>query len=348
MKKIIYIVLFVFIDILKTFALPGFTPIIDTSSGDYAWYRDETFSRQSFIGFLCYDNDTYQMRYFAPGNKKKHLPQLNVAIYVTLDKSKDYADFSGERIISARTSQDAAIINYLHDIFYEFCKRRAAVLKLSNKPLKISDDFEQFGGPVDLMFDSLVPIFNLRYIENNKGEKKFSLITAGKLLSSDDSAFDNFCGLEISEQEKHKFLAPKGVDPVDFQTGNQSITVDSTWTPIAENSFACGNVANITCAQGSGVAGIALIRRLLQSTGTALKDWESLTIDGDDKNGFVIKTYVHDKDATGVMYNIMNLKQSGDNSFYYFSISVYKDVYEKNKKYFDTIINSYYIADFSF
>lgn len=346
MKRLSILLLTLFIATTTTFSLPGFKPAIETSSGEYVWYRDETFSRLSYIGFLCYDDITYQIRYYAPGNKKKKSSPLSVAIYVTLDTKKDYAEFSGERIISARTPNDAAIINYLHDLFYEFCKRRASVVSLSDKPLKVSDDFSQFGGPVDIVFDSLVPVFNLRYIENNKAQKTFCVITAGKLLSSDDSAFDNFNGLNVSVEDKHKFTLSKGLQSVDFQTGNQSLTLDSLWTPIAQNSFACGNVANVTCAEGAGVLGLPLVRRLLQSSGTAFKDWENATIDSTD--GFVIKTFVHDKDATGVMYNIIKLKPSAEGSFYYYSMSVYKDVYDKNKKYFDAITDSYYIADLSF
>jgi len=41
------------------FALPD-------ASGEYVYYRDSSFNRESYIGFLYYDDSTYEARYYAP------------------------------------------------------------------------------------------------------------------------------------------------------------------------------------------------------------------------------------------------------------------------------------------
>lgn len=344
MKRVFILLVAMVFFIGGAWTLPGFTPEIPNSSGEFVWYRDETFSRPSYVGFLIYDDNTYQMRYCAPENKKKKLPPLEVAIYVTIDPEKDHVEFTGERIISARTKDDGVIINYMHDLFYEFSKERA-LLGAINREKKAFCDLEIFGGTVDIFFDSLVPIFNLRYIEDNKGKRPLSLVTAGRLLSSDDKVFDNFSGLKIPTDTKHSFSPSKKAEAFDFNTGIQSITLDSQWSAIAENSFACGDVANVTCAEGAGRVELPLIRRLLLSTGTSFKDWEHTKVDYAD--GCTIRTYVYDSDSTGVMVSMTNLVGvGGEDSFCYFSMSVYRDVYERNKKYFDVVKGSYFIASF--
>ena len=52
------------------FAVPGVESFIPDSSGEYVYYRDYSFERESYVGVLYYDDSSYQIRYYAPANKE--------------------------------------------------------------------------------------------------------------------------------------------------------------------------------------------------------------------------------------------------------------------------------------
>lgn len=350
MKRLVFAVLFITLSFVAVYALP-FSSEIKDASGDYVWYQDATFARTSYVGFLCYDDTTFQLRYFAPRTKKE--AEFSVALYVTLDATKDYIDLTGERILGAHTKDDPEIVNYLHDIFYELGKVRSRAAAFTpaaknsiEKVLKSNEDIAQFGGNVDVFYSNLIPFFNIRCIEDNKGNKNFQIITAGRLMGDADKSFDEFKGLLDKSTGKRKFSPDKKAQPMDFESGNQAVSLTSEWVGVAQNSFACGNAANIMCARVQGDFDAKLLRRFLQSTDGDYRDWQSLSIKHSEEVGDIISSMVFDK--SGTMHTLMKIKAGGDNSFYYFSMSVYNDIYLRNKKYFDKVGDSYFIADVGF
>ncbi len=96
------------------FALPGVQPSIPDLSGQYVYYKDTTFERESYTGILCYDESTYALRYYAPMTNKKQRAK-DIQILFSLDPTKNHVDLTGERIITAITPEDTDIVNYLHD-----------------------------------------------------------------------------------------------------------------------------------------------------------------------------------------------------------------------------------------
>src|SRR5574344_1815344 len=97
------------------FALPGVKAYIPDSSGEYVYYRDYSFERESYAGFLYYDDGTYGARYFAPMDREKQLPDKSVEILFSIDPKADSVKMTGERILSTLTPDDDDIVNYLHD-----------------------------------------------------------------------------------------------------------------------------------------------------------------------------------------------------------------------------------------
>jgi hypothetical protein len=77
MKKVVCSsVLFILLFCSGLFALPGIDEWMPTVSGEYVYYRDYTFTDETYIGFLQYDAGTYAVRYYSLGNtsdkKKSH------------------------------------------------------------------------------------------------------------------------------------------------------------------------------------------------------------------------------------------------------------------------------------
>ncbi len=50
----------------------------------------------------------------------------------------------------------------------------------------------QFGGAVKYSFTNLVPVFNIKTIENSKGKVLFNIVTTGQLTNGVDKSFVNF------------------------------------------------------------------------------------------------------------------------------------------------------------
>ena len=85
MKKLILSILTSLILAATAFALPGFTSYLPDNSGDYVFYRDNTFTRESYVGILFYDESTIQIRYYAPQDKVSLLPEKDISILITIN-----------------------------------------------------------------------------------------------------------------------------------------------------------------------------------------------------------------------------------------------------------------------
>ena len=157
-----------------SFALPGFKPFLPDLNGEYVYYKDNTFERESYIGLLCYDENTFQLRYYAP--KSSNLPEKIVATLITVDSSQNFMDIVGENVIVAdyASEDDVDIVNYLHNLMYDFSAQRISLGKLTPQTenyknnislqengLKVSADLPQFGGDVYINYDCVIPFFNV-------------------------------------------------------------------------------------------------------------------------------------------------------------------------------------------
>ena len=173
MKKLILSIITSIIITTAAFALPGFTSFIPDTAGEYVYYRDTSFTRESYIGILGYDDSTIQIRYFAPQDDTAMLPAKEIAILVTVDPKADFWNMTGEKIISTilPDTDDTDIVNYLHDLLYEFSARRISQVAVESGKEIVDQDYAQFGGKVALTFDARIPLFNIRTITDEKGNK---------------------------------------------------------------------------------------------------------------------------------------------------------------------------------
>lgn len=338
-------------------ALPGFSPSVKDAPGEFVYYQDRTFERESYIGFLMYDEKTYSARYYAPSDKKTNKPELSVTIYFTVNPAENHIELTGEKIISSRTPEDTEIINYIHDMLYELSARR---IKAGSIPDEAGayvyyDDFMQFGGSVIVFYDSSVPLFNVHRIETSRGDTEFFVITAGQLRSSEDKTFDEFKGFPSGGPEKkHLLKKAQKTEPTEYALPDgQKITLDALWEQPMENVWLCQDAAVLSLgtlpplSAANGNAGgnpeklpPLILRRLMQSSELSYCNWRTAEIrSGSD--GWSIQSFFYQPETENHTVNIKKITARSDGGFYFLTLSVFQSVYEKNRSYFDGIIRSY-------
>lgn len=369
-KKIFSSFIFVVIISNFIFALPGFKPYLKDVSGDFVFYKDYTFKRESYVGFLMYDEGTYCARYFAPKNEEK--PAKEVKILFTVNTDKDFMELTGEKIISGRQADDTEVINYLHDMIYELNARRIKVGSVAPKDVDFSDDdvpflrqgkivadeFMQFGGDVKVVYDYVVPLFNVKAVYDYSGDAKFEVATIGRLTSSDDNSFDDFAGFaeleNFGKDAKKKSVAAKKIkvskkDVVINKTEDgQVIALDSGWTRSMDNLWMRGNDAVISAIKVSKDFGAEnelqadlgfMLKQFLINASGVYRDWKSLFVDFDDED-IKFQSLVYQPGKVTRNFIIIEAEDEADDCAI-MTLSVFENVYKKNSKYFNEILDSY-------
>lgn len=369
-KKIFSSFIFVFIISNFIFALPGFKPYLKDVSGDFVFYKDYTFKRESYVGFLMYDEGTYCARYFAPKNEEK--PAKEVKILFTVNTDKDFMELTGEKIISGREADDTEVINYLHDMIYELNARRIKAGSVAPKDVDFSDDdvpflrqgkivadeFMQFGGDVKVVYDYVVPLFNVKAVYDYSGDAKFEVATIGRLTSSDDNSFDDFAGFaeleNFGKDAKKKSVAAKKIkvskkDVVINKTEDgQVIALDSGWSRSMDNLWMRGNDAVISAIKVSKDFGAEnelqadlgfMLKQFLINASGVYRDWKSLFVDFDDED-IKFQSLVYQPGKVTRNFIIIESEDESDDCAI-MTLSVFENVYKKNSKYFNEILDSY-------
>lgn len=331
------------------FAIPGATQYIPDVSGDYVYYKDNSFNRESYIGLLHYDESTYKIRYYAPKDNNSKLPEKELGILISINKDSVYWNMNGEYIINQidPNSQDVDLVNYLHDFLYEFSARRNKIQDVEKMNLSSEQEYPQFGGAVTIMFDAIVPIFNIRDIISQNGEKVLECVCIGRLTSSDDEGFDSFTGFKekITDNSFGNKIKGKKSNKVSFE--GKSITIDENWTQNLENFWTLGDDALLTlvfvpdASKDDNQNKLLLLRRLLSSTYTSYIHLPSAKMNLSKETKISIYTESYDAaENTYIITNkLLNKRKTG--GYDYASLAVYENTYAKNQSYFNKILKSY-------
>lgn len=360
MKKIFLSLLLLNL-VFLSFAMPGFESYIPDISGEYVFYQDYTFKRESYIGLLTYDEGTYEIRYFAPEDKKKSLKEKSISILITVNPNSNYWEMTGERVIYGISAdpEDVDILNYLHDILYEFSARRSKIENLNpdnteryitryttkndfkKNGFESIQDYPQFGGTVTMLFDCTVPLFNLKSIYAEDGSILFDCVTTGAIHYTEDSSFENFRGIK-RQSDLNKTDKIKKSNKKDFvYNDGKTLQLDDNWEQPMENLWTLGDKAMIVVSQISQDENSFLqnsynfIRYLIQGSEGAYTDFQNVSIVYNlKKNQFQIEMESYSNSGTA----IKNLKiLSCDNVV---SLSVFLDEYSANYDYYKQIMNN--------
>ena len=347
MKKIISFILALNLAIL-IWAMPSFSSYLPDFSGDYVYYKDNTFLRESYVGILYYDNSTLQLRYYAPIDEEQKLPEIEVSTLISLNPDSDHIELTGERILTTVLpgSDNVQIVNYLHDIVYEFGARRKLVKNLNERDIVISQEYEQFGGRVNITYDCTIPLFNIRDIKKSNGEVLLHCITTGRLQDNSDTTFDNFKG--FPEQEKiKKGKKYKKSKEVKCFFGEQSVVLDESWKQPIENYWTRDDDSILSMAtmpqafDNKEKNELFFIRTFIKSSPNSYVNFDTLKIEKDG-NRLIISSEVYQPLKDNYINNIKILTDKyNSTSFDYFTIATFMKPYITNKKYYDNILDSY-------
>lgn len=282
-------------------------------SGEYAWYQDTTFKRASYIGFLYYDENTLLMRYYAPMDAKQGLAETIIDIYVT----HNGGTLTGERVIGGEGDK-AQIVNYLHDLFYDFSK---------------GDEVSAFGNNASIEKDDLIPIFGVKRIKGADNKVDFQIITVGRISSSDDKSFAAFRGLPTAQSAKKKTAHKKikAGKRIECQAGEMRFSLDSNWHRSMDNMWMLGDDAVLTIAELNADAS-KYIRLLVQSRGESYIDWRTLKVQ-DDAGRISMECTMLDTPAM----HTWRIAQGG----YLFTLTAMENTYQTQRSYFEGIVKSF-------
>lgn len=364
-KKTVFVLPILFLPITLAFSIPGVQAHIPDLSGEYVYYKDSTFERDTYFGILFYDEGTYGARYFAPEkiSDSDYFPKKDIQILFTLNPEKDYVELTGERIITRVTAEDTDLVNYIHDIVYELSARRKKA-GLITESASVEQTYEQFGGFVTINFDAIIPIFNVKNISKADGSVVFSIITAGKLSSSNDTSFRDFSGLpnKITDNvhvfspdlnlKKQTFSFTKSVETADsseIKTATQTLTLDENWTQSMENLWSLNQSAILAVdiiqnpESNSDVFFNQLKRKMTLGIDNSYSmDFEIKACGNlSEKNDFIISTTFYNALSKSFTKDFKILTKLTDDSVAFFTLTVFYGPYSKNKNYFNSIIESY-------
>lgn len=350
-------------------AFPGIQSYLKDESGQYVYYRDYTFPYEAYVGFLHYDEGTYGMRFYAPSQPIEgtslEAAQLNagtkggvvgvpksVEILFTVNTETNVTEMTGEKFLTSVTGSDTDIVNYLHDLIYEFSARRR---KLSDsvvtKAVSSREDFSQFGGPVTVKYDFDIPIFNLKEIIDADGMPAFQVATVGMLASSSDNSFFEFTGFPAPMQDKARnFTSTEKKPSKKVQYQSQEIKLDDQWTQAAENLYLLGDVAMVamtefqpteqTAAAGNAAILDAFCRNLCLGSTGSYTDWGNRKVKR-GKNDLEVSIRTHLPEDQAVSQNFKFITKNKAGGYSILTLTVFDRAYKDNRKYFDAIVKSY-------
>ncbi len=359
MKKLITFLAATAFFLSGLFAFPGFNSFIEDKSGEFVYYRDNSFSRESYIGILSYGSSAFQIRYYAPASQ--NLPEKIVATFFTIDPNANHFEMTGENVVFAdySNSEDIDIVNYMHDLLYEFSSRREKLIditpdtegyiknvSLSENGLKVPSNMLQFGGDITFVYDVIIPFFNIKRIDDAKGNAVFECVEIGLVSSGDDPLFDSFVKIPDSGKIKINSIKPKKSKALKASLNNQSITLDQSWTQKMENMWTQQDDAIITLASLNAAApsddyvNYSLIRMFLES-----KDGYYITLDNCDIVFDTAQIRIYSKsyiaESSKVYYGIKYLTQNSSNKYDYLSFASTNSNYLLKRSYYDKLLKSY-------
>ncbi len=333
-------------------ALPGVYQTIPDNSGEFVYYKDTTFTRTSYVGAIFFDESTYGVRYYSPADSDN--PQeKDITIYFTVDPTKKYIDMTGEKIIGEKYEYESEIINYLHDIVYEFTSRRQKEGNIGTGKT-VQQDYMQFGGDVKIEFDSTVPVFNVKNIFSLDGKPLLVMVTSGIITNNSYNGFTQFKGIPAkieNSKSDFKFNKKARTNKIEYKkTDNhiQKVTLDDQWSPAADNFFQLSDYSMlvldiIPCpAERQEEVYNSLKRKCIMGNSDTYPDLQNIKFE--EKNGILqVSNIFFNAESKTFTKDYKIITKLKDGSIGVFTLSVYYGAYVNNSKYFDKIVKSYSI-----
>ncbi len=312
-----------------------------TNSGDYVIYRDYSWKKETWIGFLYYDKNTIGAFLYTDGGN------TFVKILFSGEALDDEFVILGQNNISGKNNNSNYIyaVNYLMQILPKLYKWREApkseslVVKTSSKNIFE----EQYGGECLVNFSSYIPLFYISSILNKEKKLVLKLEEMG-LVKDSDEAFFSFSPIKIPKEKKSSFVLNKKAKKTIKDINGIKLNLDSQWKQDTQNTFFLNGISFLIVSpvDFTGVPNIknnenAFIIKYLCSSGREAKVMLDQTDIIGTKDNFKIISSVYDVKTNSIKTSIKLIKKYEGLKYQIISLTVDHYLYEHNKDYFDNL-----------
>lgn len=307
---------------------------IDTVSGDYVIYKDNSFKSETWVGFLYYDDFTYGAVLYTPSENRR------ISIGFSVSSTFDKMELKGQKLvekIDMTNENDIEAVNYLMQLLpnlYAWGKKNTTQKTLDiNRSIFALKNIFSLGGDIKLTTASYVPVFGIEKIESKDKKTLLQLNRIGRVKS--DSEFYNFIlPFETTKTPSLKLDQNAKKQTIDF--AKLKIKLDSQWTKITENSYFLGDIAFLTFSPLSEKLSFSdLVSFFCLSSKDRIIETEKMQIQGNHKKAY-LTNLVYDTETQTVNVD-KKLLVFLDKSYFLVSLTVAKSDYEKYKTYFDKL-----------
>lgn len=319
-------------------------------SGDYAVYRDYTWAKPTWIGFLRYDDSTWGAFAVTPATSSR------VSVLFSTEIAGGKLVLTGQNLISKITSDDVLTVNYLMKLLPDLYgwrndagssvsagpKSRSALLpKIAERKLNLP----QFGGAVTLAFAPEVPVFNLQGMRGADGKAVLELARIGRIQSGGDDAFFAFAPAPDAK-EGTELAVPSSRKTETRNVDGMSLALDDQWTMVADNTFFLGDAAvlivdtiDLSLMQiPKANLPLSLVRMFSLSSPSAWSVPEDLSVAGTSSR-FTVSNLFYDSERGTLNRDIKTCVPSSDGKkCVVVSLSISETAYRANRAYFDSIV----------
>ncbi len=321
------------------FALPGIISDSPDASGQYIFYRDTTFSDDTYIGFLVYDDSTLALRVFSVSEGLTEtgdvavIKKIDITTYLRLDTTTDYISIIGESFPPNLSEDEINSINYAHDMLYELSARRKRLNHLSfSQDFILSQEFLQFGGNVNLCWQFYIPLFNLRMITSEEGEPLFEAVTMGILENSEDTSFQDFSGFS---ETAPSLIAAKKIPAADKAIDDQWMQL---YPYVRAIDSAIHAAVNMACPDGSAAFMKTQAQNFLQSMSGSYVYLPNSTLSCSSDGLYSKVLYAPVDDSGKWTCAIRKIKPLDEVSVSYQELNCYTDYYCQHSAYLEDML----------
>lgn len=311
-----------------------------TFSGDYVIYRDYSWKTPTWIGFLYYDDETY--------GAFIHTPDKNSTVSILFSGTAKGTSLSltGQQIISPITPDDTLAVNYLMMLLPTLYEKRQFPRPKNEAfgTAVVQAHIEEFGGPVDLQFQSFVPLFHLASMKGTKKEPILELAEIGTIQGSTDAAFYGYSPVE-PKTATAAFKADKKAQKERVSVSGITLSLDSQWKKIADNSFLCGNTAFLTVSSlalpppenSNSLTQAEQLIRILTGSSQYAKILLPYTRVTGTPDTFTLTQSVYDVESKKVSKDIKRCIKNKNGTTTVVSLTVESSAYYAEQAYFDAL-----------
>ncbi|MBQ5780581.1 MAG: hypothetical protein IIW10_01355 [Spirochaetaceae bacterium] len=331
------------------FSLTNLKERIPTQSGEYVYYRDYSFTNETYVGIILFNSTTVSLRYFSPDVAEG---AKDIELFVTLKEDAKGIEIAGERFRNPLNPADSPKANYLHTFLYDVFELRQSVnSRITENTLRHAATMEAFGGEVTVIFDSFVPIFNLRRILASGGKSVLELVAMGQVLDENDPSFSAFKGINLPKAPKGTKLDSKPAEQkVDGGFFTLSLPQDWVANPGLPNCWLLGNdgVINVDYITGDMPNDYTpfefFCRLMLRNDMESSTDLSKILMRKDGTSLFLVQDRMLLPDGK-LTRNFTSIRKIDKSTFAIMNCVILASTYEANSEYFDGIVNSFKVKN---